>query len=122
MWQLGVANGYVIANKMLYKMAKFQDCRDVLSGMPQGSVLGPIDLLIFVNDIDTVISSHIQKLAGDCKVFRLAPTAEDIDILQQDIYINNLCQWSKDWQMVFNVKKCKVLIVWDIKVHIVIIV
>ena len=40
--------------------------------------------LIFV--IDTVISRHIQKFAGDCKVFRLAPTAEDIDILQQDIY------------------------------------
>ena len=35
------------------------------------------------------------------------PTAEDIDILLQDI--NNLCQWSKDWQMLFNVKKCKVL-------------
>ena len=62
--------------------------------------------LIFVNDIDAVISSHIQKFANDCKVYRSVPTAKDIDILQQDI--NNLCQWSKDWQMVFNVKKCKV--------------
>ena len=61
----------------------------------------------FVNDIDTVISSHIQKFADYYKVYRLAPTAEDIDILEQDI--NNLCQWSKDWHMVFNVKKCKVL-------------
>ena len=62
---------------------------------------------IFVNDIDTVVSSHIQKFADDCKFYRPVPTAEDIDILQQDI--NNLCQWSKDWQMLFNVKKCKVL-------------
>ena len=81
--------------------------QDVLSGVPQGSVLGPTLFLIFVNDIDTVISSHIQKFADDCKVYRSVPTAQDVDILQQDI--NNLCQWSKDWQMVFNVKKCKVL-------------
>ena len=75
--------------------------------MPQGSVLGPILFLIFVNDIDAVVSSHIQEFADDCKVYRSVPTAEDIDKLQQDI--NNVCQWSKDWQMLFNVKKCKVL-------------
>ena len=75
--------------------------------MPQGSVLGPILFFIFVNDIDTVVSSHIQKFADDYKVYRSIMTAEDIDILQQDI--NNLCQWSKDWQMLSNVKKCKVL-------------
>ena len=62
---------------------------------------------IFVIDIVTVISSHIQKFADDCKVCRSVSTAEDFDILQQDI--NNLCQWSKEWQMLFNVKKCKVL-------------
>ena len=62
--------------------------------------------LILVNDINTAKSSHIQKFADDCKVYRSVSNAEDIDILQQDI--NNLCQWSKDWQMVFNVKKCKV--------------
>ena len=76
--------------------------QDVLSGAPQGSVLGPTLFLIFVNDIDTVISSHIHKFADDCKMNRSVPT-EDIETLQQDI--NNLCQWSKDWQMVFNVKK-----------------
>ena len=86
---------------------KFSRLQDVLSGVPQGSVLGPILFLIFVNDIDTVVSSHIQKFADDCKVYRSVPTAEDIAILQQDI--NNLWQWSKDWQMLFNVKKCKVL-------------
>ena len=88
---------------------KFSRLQDVLSGVPQGSVLGPILFLIFVNDIDTVVSRHIQKFADDCKVYRSVLTAEDIDILQQDI--NNLCQWSKDWQMLFNVKKCKVLLI-----------
>ena len=57
--------------------------------------------LIFVNDTDTVISSHIQKFADDCKVYHSVPTAEDIETLQQDI--KNLCQRSKAWQMVFNV-------------------
>ena len=54
--------------------------------MPKGSVPGPI--LFFVNDIDAVISSHIQKFADGCKVNSSVPTADDIDILQQDI--NNL--------------------------------
>ena len=71
--------------------------------------------LIFVNDIDTVVSSHIRKFADDCKVYRSVTTAEDIDILQQDI--NNLCQWSKYWQMLFNVKKCKVLHIGQYNVY-----
>ena len=74
---------------------------------PKALSLDRYFFLIFVNDIDTVVSSHIQKFADDCKVYRSVPTAEDIFILQEDI--NNLCQWSKDWQMLFNEKKCKVL-------------
>ena len=83
------------------------ELEDVLSGVPQGSVLGPTLFLLFVNDIDTVIASHIQKFADDCKVYRTVHTNAEIAILQEDI--KNLCQWSKDWQMVFNVKKCKSL-------------
>ena len=40
-------------------------------------------------------------------MYRSVPTAEDIETLQQDI--NNLYQWSKDLQMIFNMKKCKLL-------------
>ena len=83
------------------------ELRDVLSGVPQGSVLGPTLFLIFVNDIDKIIVSQIQKFADDCKVYRAVPANKDIEILQRDI--DNLCKWSKDWQMVFNVKKCKSL-------------
>ena len=81
---------------------EYSKLQDVLSGVPQASVLGPTFFHILVNDIDTVISSHIQKFADDCKVYRSVPTAEDLETIQQDI--NNLCQWSKDWQMVLNVK------------------
>ena len=81
--------------------------QDVLSGVPQGYIFGPTLFLMFVNDIDAVISSHIQKIEDDCKVYRSVPTTQDIETLQQDI--NNLCKWSRDWQMLFNVKKWKVL-------------
>ena len=89
--------------------------QEVLSGVPQGSVVGPTLFLIFVNDIDTIISSHIQKFADDCKVYLSVPSEVEIATLQQDI--SNLCQWSKDWQMVFSVKKCKVLHVGHNNVH-----
>ena len=73
-------------------MANFQDYRTFYRVCPKALSLDPYFFLIFVNDIDTVVSSHIQKFADDCKVYRSVPKAEDIDILQQDI--NNLCQWS----------------------------
>ena len=74
--------------------------QDVLSGVPQGSVLGPTLFLIFLNGIDTTISSHVQKLADDRKVYLSVPSEVEIATLQQDI--SNLCQWTKDRQMVFN--------------------
>ena len=85
----------------------FQDYRTFYRVCPKALSLDRYFFFIFANDIDTVVSSHIQKLADDCKVYRSVPIAEDVDILQEDI--NNLCQWSKDWQMLFNVEKCKVL-------------
>ena len=77
-------------------MANFQDYRTYYQTCPKALSLDRC-FFISVNDADTLISSHIQKFADDCKVYRSVPTAEDIDILQQEI--NNLCQWSKDWQM-----------------------
>ena len=68
-----------------------------------------------MNDIDTLIFNHIQKFADDCKVYRSVPSATDIATLQPDT--NNLCQWSMDWQIVFNVKKCKVLHLGHNNVH-----
>ena len=74
---------------------KFSSLQDVYRVCPKALSLDHYFFLFFVNDFDTVVSSHIQKFVDDCKVYISVPTAEDIDILQQDI--NNLCQWSKDW-------------------------
>jgi hypothetical protein len=79
----------------------------VKSGVPQGSVLGPLLFLIYINDIDDSVCSKLLKFADDTKVFSVVPTKNNIDRLQKDLL--NLCKWSQDWLMLFNVDKCKVM-------------
>jgi hypothetical protein len=79
----------------------------VLSGVPQGSILGPLLFLIFINDIDEGIISRLLKFADDTKLAGAVMTEDDVKKLQDDL--NRLYQWSIDWQMLFNVDKCKVI-------------
>jgi len=81
--------------------------RVVLSGVPQGSVLGPLLFLIFINDLDLRLLSTILKFADDTKILGKAITPTDRLQLQLDL--DELCKWAKDWQMKFNVSKCKVM-------------
>ena len=53
------------------------------------------------------VAIKLLKFADDTKVFRVVPTKNDIYRLQQDLL--NLCNWSQDWLMLFNVDKCKVM-------------
>ena len=78
----------------------------VCSGVPQGSVLGPLLFLIFMNDLEDEISS-ILKFADDTKIFRELKDNMDCSRLQSDL--DKLVSWSQKWQMEFNVKKCKVM-------------
>ena len=79
----------------------------VLSGVPQGSVLGPILFLIYINDLDDDITSKVLKFADDTKVFRKIKTDADRQHLQDDL--NKLIEWSEKWKMLFNFGKCKCL-------------
>ena len=79
----------------------------VSSGVPQGSVLGPLLFLIFINDIDNGLNSEILKFADDTKLFRKVNNSGDSVALQSDL--DKLVDWSQRWQMSFNASKCKVL-------------
>lgn len=83
------------------------DWKPVLSGVPQGSVLGPLLFLIYIDDIDENIRSRLLKFADDTKLFGPVATPEQAEILQQDL--RQMHYWSKEWQMLFNPGKCKCL-------------
>ena len=81
--------------------------KSVLSGVPQGSVLGPILFLIYINDLDDSITSNVLKFVDDTKLFRKVNTDGDKQHLQNDL--DRLVKWSEKWQMLFNFGKCKCL-------------
>ena len=67
--------------------------KSVLSRVPQGSVLGPILFLIYINDLDDDITSKVLKFADDTKVFRKIKSDADRQQLQDDL--NKLIEWSE---------------------------
>ena len=79
----------------------------VLSGVPQRSILGPVLFLVFINDLDAGIVNWILIFADDTKVFGKVNNIDDSQKTQDDL--NTLFSWSQDWQMAFNVDKCKVM-------------
>ena len=79
----------------------------VLSGVPQGSVFGPVLFLIYINALPENIRSSVYLFADDCVLYRNINSFidwHDCQILQHDL--NSLAQWETDWQMKFNVAKC----------------
>ena len=76
----------------------------VLSAVPQGSVLGPVLFLIFINDLPDNIRSSVHLFADDCVLYRNKHSLQDCLTLQEDL--TSFGQWEADWQMNFNVAKC----------------
>ena len=77
------------------------------SGVPQGSVLGSLLLLIYINDLDNGIVSKISKFADDTKLCHSSRNPEEVLKLQEDL--NRLVDWANTWQMNFNIDKCAVM-------------
>ena len=82
---------------------------EVTSGVPQGSVLGPVLFLIYINDLATDInkSTTVLNFADDTKIFAVCNDDQDCAVLQNDI--TKLDKWANTWQMKFNVDKCKTM-------------
>ena len=82
----------------------------MVSGVPQGSVLGPTLFLIFINDLDAaaeVTGAVVEKFADDTKCFMVTETEEDRTRFQA--MLSKLEAWSSNWQMMFNMDKCHVI-------------
>ena len=87
------------------KQSKWED---VISGIPQGSVIGPILFIIFINDLPSEVKYNMCKLfADDCKLYGAVDASNNTSKIQSDL--DNLSNWSKYWQLPFNAKKCKTL-------------
>ena len=78
--------------------------KEVTSGILQGSVLGPILFVIFINDLPDQVNSEIFLFADDTMIFRNIKGPDDQKILQDDI--NTMLQWADKWQLEFHPDKC----------------
>ena len=85
--------------------------KNVHSGVPQGSILGPLLFLLYANDMANEVSDKtaVAMYADDTKVMRNIVSVNDSIELQRDL--DNMGVWSRKWRMKFNVAKCKLLMV-----------
>jgi ribonuclease P/MRP protein subunit RPP40 len=91
----------------VYINGHYSEYKAVTSGIAQGSVLGPVLFLIYINDIDIGIKSYISKFADDTKLMSSCLTTNHYEKIQSDL--DKLKNWSNTWQLKFNESKCKVL-------------
>ena len=83
------------------------DFISVTSGVPQGSVLGPLLFIAYISDLPCAISSNSKIFADDTKLYRKIQCVDDSEYLQQDL--DSLAAWCKTWGMQFNTSKCMVM-------------
>ena len=84
--------------------SSFSPEEKVFSGIPQGSILGPILFTIFINDLPDCVSSYCKIFADDTKIYNVTEKNGD---LQADL--DRLVDWSDSWQLFFNASKCKTI-------------
>ena len=83
---------------------------NVTSGIPQGSVLGLILFVLYINDLPENIVSNVYMLADDTKVFKMINSPNDQHTLQNDL--DYLTSWSSEWLLQFHPDKCH-LMTWE---------
>ena len=86
---------------------ELSETQDVLSGVPQGSVIGPLLFLIYIGELPSLMRSSMKLFADDSKLWCEITKTQDSLSLQGDLDV--LMRWSTVWQLCFNIEKCKVM-------------
>ena len=102
-----IRNFITSRKQMVALCGAYSSWTHVISGVPQGSVLGPVLFVCYINDMPESISSFLYIYADDTKIGRHISCDDDRSALQSDL--DNLVVWSRNWQLRFNLDKCKVL-------------
>ena len=88
---------------------KESNSKPVLSGVPQGTVLGPLLFLVYINDMSEKLSplTKVKLFADDSLLYRRIYGKKDADILQKDL--TTLTEWEIKWKMSFHPQKCQLI-------------
>ena len=86
---------------------EFSDWTNVTSSVPQGTIGGPTQFGLYVHDMPEFVVNRIIQFADDTKLWRIIQGETDKLALQADL--DSLGDWSEEWMLRFNPKKCKVL-------------
>ena len=81
--------------------------KDVHSRVPQGSVLGPLLFVVYINDLVGDLESRASLFADDAKIYRAVRTQEDLEAMKRDM--RRIEEWSEKWLLTFNANKCKTM-------------
>jgi hypothetical protein len=89
--------------------SKLSEPKPVLSDIPQGSVLGPLLFIIYINDLPNVCDNlcNLYLFADDAKMYKCIDDQVDSDAL--NLCFKHVLDWSNNWLMKLNITKCKVL-------------
>ena len=95
-------------DKIRYK-SKIKEIKEIKAGVPQGSVLGPLLFLIYINDLEEGIQSHVNFFADDTSLFSIVndPVSSAVN-LQHDL--NLITEWAYQWKMSFFFSLCVFLL------------
>ena len=86
----------------------FSDSLPVVSGVPQGSILGPLLFVLYINDLPRVVqNSSVALFADDAKCYMNINSINDCQLLQNDLHA--LVKWSSIWELNFHPSKCQVI-------------
>jgi hypothetical protein len=88
--------------------SQYSNWSKVTSGVPQGSILGPLLFLLYINDMPRAIASqdcYLALYADDAKLYR--QIIDNDDTMDLQIELDHITEWSNTWELNFNSSKCK---------------